>query len=232
MLAKDVMTTGVVTVDADTTVREIATLLASKGISAVPVVDKAGAVLGIVSEGDLIHRQEIGTDQKKPSWWLMSLSKTEEAAVDYSKSHGMHAHDIMTRDVITVTENTQLAEVADILETKHIKRVPVMRDGVLVGIVSRANIVQAIAARPEGAHVPVSGDDSSIRTRVNDNLKGQPWSRPWNNSIFVSDGVVDIYGTVENDAERDASRIAAENTPGVVKVIDHRGIDNYSIGGI
>ena len=232
MLAKDVMTTGVVTVEPDTTVREIAKVLAGKGISAVPVIDKAGAVLGIVSEGDLMHRQEIGTDSKKPSWWLMSLSKTEEAAVDYSKSHGMHAHDIMTRDVITVTEDTQLAAVADILETKHIKRVPVVKDGALVGIVSRANIVQAIAARPEGAHVPMSGDDSSIRSRVNENLKGQPWGRPWNNSIFVYNGVVDIYGTVENDAERDASRIAAENTPGVVKVIDHRGLDNYSIGGI
>jgi CBS domain-containing protein len=232
MLAKDVMTTGVVTIEPETTVREIATVLADRGISAVPVVDKGGAILGIVSEGDLIHRQEIGTDKKKSSWWLLSLSKAEEAAVDYSKSHGMHAHDIMTRDVVTVSESTSLNEIADTLETKRIKRVPVVRDGVLVGIVSRANIVQAIAARPKGAHAPVSGDDRSIRGRVTDNLKDQPWSRPWNNSVFVSDSVVDIYGTVDNNAERDASRIAAENTPGVVKVIDHRGIDKYSVGGI
>ena len=232
MQAKDIMTTGLITVEADTTVREIAGILADKGISAVPVVDKGGALLGIVSEGDLLHRQEIGTDQKKASWWLLSLSKTEAAAVDYSKSHGMHAHDIMTRDVVTVEESTPLAEVANILESKRIKRVPVMRDGVLVGIVSRANIVQAIAARPEGAHVPVSGDDASIRANVTETLKDQPWSRPWNNSVFVSNGVVDLYGTVENDAERDASRIAAENTPGVLKVVDHRGVDKYSIGGI
>lgn len=232
MQAKDIMTTGLITIESDTTVREIAAILADKGISAVPVVDKAGALLGIVSEGDLIHRQEIGTDQKKPSWWLLSLSKVEAAAVDYSKSHGMHAHDIMTRDVVTVTETTSLTDVADILESKRIKRVPVMRDGKLVGIVSRANIVQAIAARPEGAHVPVSGDDSSIRSRVNEALKGQPWSRPWNSSVFVTNGVVDLYGTIENDAERDASRIAVENTDGVTKVNDRRGVDKYAIGGI
>ena len=232
MRAKDVMTTGVVTVEPETTVREIAAVLADKGISAVPVVDNDGAILGIVSEGDLIHRREIGTDQKKPSWWLISLSQMEAAAIDYSKSHGRHAHDIMTRDVITVSEDTSLAKIANILETNRIKRVPVMRDGALVGIVSRANIMQAIAARSEGAHAPVSGDDTSTRDRVNENLKGNPWSRPWNNTVFVSNGVVDLYGTVENDAERNASRIAAENTPGVVKVIDHRGIDKYSIGGI
>ncbi len=232
MQAKDVMTTGVITVEPETTVREIAAILADKGISAVPVVDEAGAILGIVSEGDLIHRQEIGTDQKKRSWWLISLSQTEAAAVDYAKSHGMHAHDVMTRNVVTVLEHTELAEVAEVLETKRIKRVPVLRDGVMVGIVSRANIVQAIAARPDGAHEPVSGDDETIRGKVIENLEGHPWSSPWRNSVFVSNGVVDLYGTVMNGAERDASRIAAENTPGVVTVIDHRGVERYAVGGI
>ena len=232
MQAKDVMTTGVVTVGPESTVREIAGILADKGISAVPVVDDAGTILGIVSEGDLIHRQEIGTLQKQRSWWLLSLSKTEAAAVDYAKSHGMHAHDIMSRDVVTVLENTELAEVAEVLETKRIKRVPVVRDGVMVGIVSRANIVQAIAARPEGAHAPVSGDDGSIRLKVIENLEGHPWSSPWSNTVFVSNGVVDLYGTVLNNAEREASRIAAENTPGVVEVIDHRGVERYAVSAV
>jgi CBS domain-containing protein len=232
MQAKDIMTTGVVTIGPNTMVREIAGVLAEKGISAVPVVDKDGAMLGIVSEGDLIHREEIGTDMKKRSWWLISLSDTKAAAVDYAKSHGMHAHDIMTRDVVTVSEQTELSEVAEILETRQIKRVPVLRDGVLVGIVSRANIVQAIAARPEGAHEPVSGDDDEIRARVIENLQGQPWSRPWSCSVFVSNGVVDLYGTVESGAERDASRIAVENTTGVVKLNDRRGTDKYAVGGI
>jgi CBS domain-containing protein len=232
MQAKDIMTTGVVTVTPNTTVRETATVLADNGISAVPVVDEGGAILGIVSEGDLIHRQEIGTDQKKRSWWLVSLSGTKAAATDYAKSHGMHARDVMTRDVVTVSEHTELAEVADILETKRIKRVPVLRDEVLVGIVSRANIVQAVAARPEGAHEPVSGDDDSIRTQVIENLEGQPWSRPNRNSIFVSHGIVDLYGSVQARAERDASRIIVENTPGVTKVNDHRGKEDLAIGYI
>ncbi len=230
MQAKDVMTTGVITVEPEMTVREIAAVLADNGISAVPVVDEAGTILGIVSEGDLIHRQEIGTDQKKRSWWLISLSKPEAAAVDYAKSHGMHANDVMTHNVFTVLEHTELAEVAEVLETKRIKRVPVLRDGVLVGIVSRANIVRAIAARPDGAHEPVSSDDETIRGKVIENLENQPWSNLF--SVFVSNGVVDLYGTVMNGAERDASRIAAENTPGVVTVIDHRGVERYAVGGI
>jgi CBS domain-containing protein len=232
MRAKDVMTTGIVTVDPETTVQEIASLLVENAISGLPVVDKGGAVLGIVSEGDLIHRQEIGTDHKKRSWWLISLSDTRAAAVDYAKSHGTHARDVMTREVVTVSEHTELAEVAEILETKRIKRVPVLRDGVLVGIVSRANIVQAIAARPEGAHEPVSGDDETVRAKVIENLEGKPWSGLCKNSVFVSNGVVDLYGTVESGSERDASRIAAENTPGVVKVNDRRGKQMYPTFGI
>jgi CBS domain-containing protein len=232
MQAKDIMTTGVVSIGPETTVRHIAGILAEKGISAVPVVDDSGAILGIVSEGDLIHREEIGTSQKERSWWLLSLSKSEEAAVDYAKSHGRRARDIMTRDVVTVQENTELADVAELLETKRIKRVPVVRDGAIVGIVSRANIVQAIAARPEGATESVSGDDESIRLQVIANLEGHPWSSPWSNVVFVTNGVVDLYGTVTNEAERDASRIAAENTPGVVEVIDHRGIERHAPSGV
>ena len=232
MQAKDVMTTGVVTVEPETTVREIAAVLAEKGISAVPVVDAQGAILGVVSEGDLMRREEIGTGPKKRSWWLLPFSETESAAADYAKSHGMHARDVMTRQVVTVTEQTSLAEIAEILETRRIKRVPVLRDGKLVGIVSRANIVQAIAARSEGAHEPVSSDDETIRARVIAGLADKPWSRPWNNTVFVSNGVVEFYGTVENEAERDASRIEAENTPGVVKVNDRRGIEKYSVGSI
>ncbi len=231
MQAKDVMTTRVVTVGPETTVREIAGVLHEKGISAVPVVDDDGALLGIVSEGDLIHRHEIGTERKRGSWWLRLLCGTESLAVDYVKSHGMHARDVMTRDVITVSESASLVDVAEILETKRVKRVPVLRDGALVGIVSRANLVQALASRPERAPEQASDDDATIRGNVMGILDSEPWNGPWT-TVIVSNGNVDLYGTFETEAERDASRVAAENVPGVAAVNDHRGTRRYASSGI
>jgi CBS domain-containing protein len=231
MQAKDVMTTRVVTVGPETTVREIAGVLHEKGISAVPVVDDDGALLGIVSEGDLIHRQEIGTERRKGSWWLRLLGGTESLAIDYTKSHGMHARDVMTRNVITVSESASLVNVAEILETKRVKRVPVLRDGALVGIVSRANLVQALASRPERAPERTSGDDETIRNKVIGILDSEPWGGTWT-TVIVSNGIVDLYGTVVTEAERTASRVAAENVPGVAAVNDRRGAEKYASSGI
>ncbi len=231
MQAKDVMTTRVVTVGSGTTVREIAGVLHEKGISAVPVVDDDGALLGIVSEGDLIRRQEIGTEKRRGSWWLRMLSNTESLAVDYAKSHGMHAKDVMTRDVITVSESALLVDVAEILESKRVKRVPVLRDGALVGIVSRANLVQALASRPERAPEQASGDDETIRSKVIGILDSEPWGGTWT-TVIVSNGIVDLYGTVVTEAERTASRVAAENVPGVAAVNDRRRAERYASSGI
>ncbi len=231
MQAKDVMTTRVVTVGSATTVREIAAVLHEKGISAVPVIDDDGALLGIVSEGDLIHRQEIGTERRRGSWWLRLLSGTESLAVDYTKSHGMRARDVMTREVITVSESASLVDVAEILETKRVKRVPVLRDGALVGIVSRANLVQALASRPERAHEQASGDDATIRSKVIGIFLSEPWNS-LGTTVIVSNGIVDLSGTVESRAERAASRVAAENVPGVAAVNDRRGMKRYASSGI
>ena len=231
MQAKDVMTTRVVTVGPETTVREIAGVLHEKGVSAVPVVDDDGGLLGIVSEGDLIRRQEIGTERKRGSWWLRMLGGTESLAIDYTKSHGMHARDVMTRDVITVSESASLVDIAEKLETRRIKRVPVLRDGALAGIVSRANLVQALASRPEQAPEQTSGDDETIREKVTGILDSEPWTSTWT-TVIVSNGIVDLYGKVSTQAERDASRIAAENVPGVAAVNDHRGMERYATSGI
>jgi CBS domain-containing protein len=130
MRAMDVMTKEVLTVNADTTVRSVAALLSKRGISGVPVVDAANRVIGIVSEGDLLHRAEIGTERPKKrrrSWWLASLAS--DLAPDYVKSHGRKVADVMTREVISVSDTTELAEVAMLLETNGIKRVPVVNDG-------------------------------------------------------------------------------------------------------
>lgn len=224
MQAKDIMTTQVVTVGPETAIREIAFLLADKGISAVPVVDH-GEVLGIVSEGDLIHRQELGTDEyRKRSSWIRIIEDRDAAAAFDAKAHGMFARDVMTRNVINVSENASLAEVADTLESNNIKQLLVMNEEKLVGIVSRANIVRALAARPEGAGAPVSSDDDEIRLKVIETLENMPGTSPWLTTVIVSDGVVDLYGTVEDESKRAPSRNAVKKVQYVVKVRDHRNV--------
>src|SRR5574338_371038 len=146
MQAKDVMTTRLATVAPDATVREIANLLLERRISAVPVVDSDGRLKGIVSEGDLIRRPELGTLRHR-SWWLSLLSNAEEDAISYVKTHGGHARDVMTPEVITVDETAPLEQIADTLEKHGIKRVPVLGKGKLVGIVSRADLLRGLVAR-------------------------------------------------------------------------------------
>src|SRR6267142_1049898 len=148
MLAMDVMTTNVITVEPETSVQALATLLSERGISGVPVVDRENRLVGVVTEGDLLHRAETGTErrtERRRLRWLDAFATDQEAARDYVKSHGRTVREIMTREVISVSDTTDLADIATLLETKRIKRVPVLRDGKLAGIVSRANLVRAIA---------------------------------------------------------------------------------------
>lgn len=226
MRAMDVMTTNVITVGPDTSVQEVAKTLSERSISGVPVVDAANRVVGIVSEGDLLHRVETGTERRvqrrRRSWWLDTIGSDEELARDYVKSHGRTARDVMTRDVITVSETTQLGEIANLLETKKIKRVPVVRDGTLVGIVSRANLVRALAAA--GGHLAgdIAADDRTLREKLLTELRGQPWVSTWSADIIVRDGVVHIWvGDDRPQAEKEALRIAAQNIPGVRGVEEH-----------
>ena len=226
MRATDVMTTSVITVRPDTTVQEIAKILSEKSISAVPVVDAENRLVGIVSEGDLLHRVETGTERRvqrrRRSWWLDRFEADEELARDYVKSHGRTAEDVMTRAVITVGETTDVAEIADLLETKKIKRVPVVRDGKLVGIVSRANLVRALAAVGGKLAGEVAADDRTIRERLLAELREQPWVHTWAADIIVRDGVVHIWiGDDRPQAEKEALRVAAENIPGVRGVQEH-----------
>lgn len=221
MQAKDIMSTRVVTVRGATPVSEIAGLLFKLHISAVPVVDEKDSLVGIVSEGDLIRRQEIGTEARAGSWWLNLLTDNSELARDYVKTHGKTAADVMTTGVITVQEDTPLREIAEILEKKHIKRVPVVRDGALVGIVSRANIVQQLASGRD-IKITVPADDATVRDDVEKTLTAQPWASTGTTAVTVTDGAVELWGTIESEAERDATRIALEELSGVVSVEDHR----------
>jgi CBS domain-containing protein len=229
MRAMDVMTTNVVTVGPDTSVQDVAKILSERGISGVPVVDAENRVIGIVSEGDLLHRIETGTERRperatgrRRSWWLDTIGRDEELARDYVKSHGRTAGDVMTREVVSVNDTTELADVATFLETKRIKRVPVLKDGKLVGIVSRANLVRALAAAGTRLTADTAADDRTIRHQLLAELQGREWVHAWASDIIVRDGVVHIWVSDDRpEEERQALRIAAENISGVRGVEEH-----------
>ena len=220
MRAADVMTSEVITVGEDASVQEAAKLMAARGISAVPVVDRDTRVVGMVSEGDLLHRAETGTERRR-SWWLEIVASTNQLAGEYVKSHSGSVKDVMTRDVISVTEETTVADIAILLETNRIKRVPVLRDDRLVGIVSRANLVRALAMtineRPSGAEA----GDRAIRDRLLDELKTQKWAEVSPANITVKDGIVHLWSSYYSDQEKRALVVAAESIPGVRRVEDH-----------
>jgi len=222
MNASDIMTSPVITAGPDTPIAKIAALLLGKHISAVPIVEE-GRLVGILSEGDLLHRHEIGTDRRARagSWWLRLFSE-DRSASQYVKSHARQARDVMTRDVVSVAPETPIAEIADLLETRGIKRVPVLREGELVGIVSRANLVQALAVVAHREKRKHPRNDDAIREQLLAELQRHSWWRPSHSNVLVNDGVVHYWGTIDSEDERDAARVAAENIAGVHAVEDHR----------
>lgn len=217
MKAADVMATNVITVHQDTPVMRIAEVLLANRISAVPVVNDKDAMVGIVSEGDLIHRVEAGTERQR-SWWLELLTGRELLAHEFVKSHAGKAADVMTRRVVSVTPDTPLADIASLLEKHRIKRVPVVMNGKLVGIVSRANLIQALVNldREKAAGAPV--DDMTLRSNILDQLRSKPWVDPSTINVIVNNGNVEIWGIVDSETEKDAIRVAVEVTPGVRQV--------------
>lgn len=219
MMAKDVMTTEVATVRLDAEVPAIARLLLDRRISAVPVVDECDHVVGIVSEGDLIRRPESGTLRHR-SWWLAMFDTSEQSAREYVRSHGMRARDVMTPGVITVSENASLAEIATLLESHHIKRVPVIRDGKLIGIVSRANLLFGLAVRHPTEAGASNADDLAIKAAIDEAIR-EAGVRTMFLNVVVSDGVVHFWGATESEQERAALRVAAENTSGVKRLENH-----------
>ncbi|HEU0204846.1 MAG TPA: CBS domain-containing protein [Burkholderiaceae bacterium] len=217
MQARDVMTTKLVTATPDTTVQEIARRLVARRISALPVVDEDGRIVGLVSEGDLMRRHELGTERHR-SWWLALLAGAEDVARDFTRSHGLRAEDVMTRTVVTVAEETPLEEIAALLERRRIKRVPVVRDGKLVGIVSRADLLHALAAaRPSRA---ASASDRKIRAAL-ERAIGEAGIRAHYLKIVVHRGVVQLWGTLVSEEEQHALKVAAETTRGVKRVEDN-----------
>lgn len=216
MQAKDVMTSPVITVKPEVSVSEVARLLLERHISAVPVVDDAGELLGIVSEGDLMRRPESGT-QRRPSWWLTLLSDPQDEAREFLKSHGLHARDVMSRHPLSVSETTPLQDIAGMLEKHRIKRVPVLRNGKVVGIVSRANLLQALVAQPRPA--ALEADDVRLKQAVQEAIRATG-ARTLYMNVVVSEGIVHLWGVAHTADEKQAMCVAAEAVPGVREVLE------------
>ncbi|NQV57525.1 MAG: CBS domain-containing protein [Rhodospirillales bacterium] len=223
MFAKDIMTTNVITVGPDQTVAEIAKLLINRRISAAPVVDENGKILGIVSEGDLVHRV-LGDNEVRRSWWLSFLGDPSDVPAEYAKLHGRKARDVMTKDVVTAPSFTPINSIAEMLEKKRIKRVPIVDNGKLMGIVSRANVIQALIGQTDKAPKEASPSDQAIRTSLLEEFNEHPWSSASTYNIVVKDGIVRYWGFVESEEAKEAMRIAAENIPGVKSVESNLGV--------
>ena len=216
LTARDLMTPDVVTVPPDSPVIAVARLLSERGISAVPVLDARGRLLGIVTEADLIRR--LAGEADRPAGWLRGLFADPAAQADrYARTHGITASDVMTERVVTVDETATAAEVAHLMEDKGIRRVLVMREGRLRGLVSRADLLRALVAPPQAA----SGlSDERIRTAVLAAMRREPWADTFYTMVEVADGVVTFHGFMRTEAVKRGLRVLAENVPGVARVVD------------
>jgi CBS-domain-containing membrane protein len=218
MRARDVMTKDIVKVGPDATVGEIAALLVRHRIGAVPVVSDSQQLIGIVSQTDLVHRSETGTEKRR-KWWLDVFADPDAMAREYVKSYGHEAQDVMTRLVVSVSENASLAEVADVLDTHRIRQVPVVSDGRLIGMISRADLVRALAEVNITAPA-TRPDNGALQEAIWDQIKSQPWLKSAFVNLAVKDGVVELWGAVESNEQRRALKILVERVSGVKSVED------------
>ncbi len=218
MRAHQIMTRPVITVTPETTVVEAANTMLQRHVSGLPVVDPAGKLVGIISEGDFIRRSEIGTQRKRGRFLKFILGPGQTAA-DFVQEHGRKVAEIMTTTPLTVTEDTELEKIVQLMEKNNIKRLPVIRGDQVVGIVSRANLLQAVASLAREIPDPTA-DDDHIRNRVIDALAKNDWC-PFGLGVIVRDGIVHLSGVITEERSRQAAIVAAENVAGVNKVHDH-----------
>ncbi len=213
----DIMTTEVFSVTPETPIHDVAKLMCAKRISGVPVIDREKRIIGIISEGDLIRHAALVGERRQP-WWSTAFITTRALAHDYVKTHGHTAGQVMAAPVITIAPAASVAECANLLHQQRVKRVLVVENGNLVGIVTRGDVLQALATSDVAK--PASVDDRAIRERLLAELEPQRWAHMLSKNIVVHDGVIDISGFVESEDERHALRLAAENVPGVKRVED------------
>ena len=219
MKAADVMTRNVFSIPPDAPLMQAVRIMLQHHISGLPVIDAERNLLGIVTEGDLLRRVEIGTQRRRPRW-LEFVMGPGRLATEYAHACGRKVHEVMTRDVHTVSDDAPLDEIVQLMERHRIKRLPVLCGGKLVGIVTRANLLRALASVAREVK-PANADDRAIRERLLKELKNQPWAPTALIDIVVRNGVVQLWGAITDERQRDALNVAAENVPGIKDVEDH-----------
>jgi CBS domain-containing protein len=218
MRAHQIMTRQVITIAADASIVDAANIMLVKHISGLPVVDQAGKLVGIVSQGDFIRRAEIGT-QRKRGRWLKFLVGPGRAASDFVRERGRKVGEIMTPDPCTVTEDATLEDIVELMERKNVKRLPVLRGDTLAGIVTRTNLLQAVAGLTRDVPDPTA-DDDHIRNRIISSIEKSDWA-PFGLGVIVVNGIVHLSGVITNERSREAAIVAAENVTGATRVHDH-----------
>ena len=219
MIVADVMNRNVISIAPDATVEQAAKTMLDRHISGLFVVDAKGELAGIVTEGDLLRRDELGTQRYRP-WWLRILVSPGRQAADFTHTYGRQVKDVMTPDVIAVAVSTPLEEVVETMEKHRIKRVPVVENQRVIGVVSRSDLLRYLIGHArQTSHAAT--DDPTIRTTILDALEKQAWAPVTSLNVTVAKGVVDVWGTITDGNERRAICVVVENTPGVTKVHDH-----------
>jgi len=222
MRARDIMTTELVTVAPSTSVSALAQLLVERKISAAPVVED-GKLVGLVSEGDLLHRDEVGTEEQ-PSWWRELFRSTEDRAKAYLKAHGQKAGDVMTTNLMTAGPDADVGEIAEIMERHRVKRVPVVDQGRLMGVVSRADLLRLLVKAADHAAEPVAVSDQQLAQAVLDEIQEAGLATTTTLNVICTDGTIGLWGFVASETERHAVGVAAEGMKGVKAVDNHLAV--------
>jgi len=218
MNVASIMTRSLVSIEPDASIMQAIRLMLQNRISGLPVVDNSGMLVGIVTEGDLLRRTELGTQKRRPRWLEFLIGPG--LANEYVHACGRKVNEVMTTTVRTVSEDTALDEVVQIMESRRVKRLPVVRDGKPIGIVSRANLLRALASIVTETK-PSPLDDEAIRSRLMSELKKQAWAPVALINVIVRNGIVHLWGTLTDERQRKGVRVVAENIPGVKRVEDH-----------
>jgi CBS domain-containing protein len=228
MIAAGLMTSKILAIDPEASLRDAVWMMLTHQISALTVVDSEGRLVGIVSEGDLLRRAEIGTERRR-SWWSEFNAGQETLAAEFVKTHAHKVADVMTRDVITARPETPAGDIVKLMEDHAIKRVPIVQGGRVVGVVSRSDFLTALTA-VWNKGVPAGAGDERLRVSIIDHIKAMPWLQPSVVNVAVRGGCVELSGFVETDAQKQAVRVAIEEVPGVRAVENNIRVQRLAAG--